>query len=161
MNQVPFVFGAAFMVVGQIRSIRNRVRSLREALLGVDESTGEQFFGAWRAAGERAHAAERDARTSECTAAVRGLEPQPQAERGTLVHLKFHVGGAVIGSSTRNHDFRQDFARHQIIGVSPRNELLDRDFADAARPLDCHRGSQNQKQRRRIGMRLGETKISS
>lgn len=40
VNQVPFVFAAAFMIVAQIRSIRNRVGSLREALFSVDESTG-------------------------------------------------------------------------------------------------------------------------
>src|SRR5579862_3372654 len=75
--------------------------------------------------------------------------------------LKLHVAGPVIWLRAGDCNLREDFSRPQVARVRPRDKLADGDLPDACRSLDSYRASQNQKQRRRIGMRLGKTKIAT
>src|SRR4029077_7734768 len=130
-NQVAFVFGAAFMIINQIRAISDESGSLRQTFFDLRARACEQCFGCERSAWEWADATHRNASRPKRSAAIRSFQPKSQAQRGALMNLKLHVGGAVIRFRAGQDDSREDFARCQMIRIRSNDELLD---GDVARP---------------------------
>ncbi len=128
MNQMPLVFDAAFVVVDQIGGVRNRIRGFGQALLNFRASPVSNFSASRPRVGKgqtQPTATRADVKVSPI---VRRFEPQPQAKRGALVHLKFHVAGPVSRLRAGNRDFRENLAGLQIAGVRARDQFADRAF---------------------------------
>src|SRR5438445_922024 len=138
VDQMPFVFGAAFVIVDQLRAIGDESSSLRQAFFNLGTRAREQFLGRGRAAGKWANAAHGNPCGRKRAAAVRSFEPQSQAQRVALMNLKLHVSGAVIRFRGRHYDARENFARRGMIRISSGDQFFDEDFASARVAFDAH-----------------------
>src|SRR5438445_828705 len=161
VDQMPFVFGAAFVIVDQLRAIGDESSSLRQAFFDIGTRAREQFLGRGRAAGRWADAADGDTGRGKRAAAIRSFEPQSQAERGALMNLKLHVSSAVIRFRARDDDPRENFAWREMIRISSGNEVLDGDFASACGAFDAYFCVEDEQHRGGVRVRLGKAKIAS
>src|SRR5437763_10055809 len=139
VNQVSFIFGAAFVIVDQVCVIGDESRGFRQPFFDLRARAREQLLCRECPAGKWADAAHRDASSRKRAAAIGTFEPQSQAQRGALMNLKFHVSGAMARFCRRHHNPGEDFARREMIRICAGNELLDENFASPGSAFDPHR----------------------
>ena len=149
------------MVVYQVRAIGDESCGLRQTLFHLRARARKKRLRAGCAARKWRDAAHGNTSRRKRPPSVGGFQPQSQAERGTLVNLKFHVGGAVIRFRARDDDPRENFARREMIRVGADEELLDGDFASPSGTLDPDSCAEHEQHRGGIGVRLGEAKVAS
>ena len=113
------------------RRPRSRPQPSAAASRPLRESLISNFSASTCARRKRTDATHGDSRGCKCTPIVRRLQPQAQAQRRPLMHLKFHIAGAVIWLRAWNRNFRENLAGQKIVGVCARDELVDGHFPRA------------------------------